>query len=95
VLQVIAVVNTFAEFLLALLPLLAVFALRVDKQQRWSVISILSLPFLVAFVGCFRTFFIWKCMTTFDYTWWAGPMWICSEIEINLAIVLSPLLGSR
>jgi hypothetical protein len=87
--QIAGVVNTFAEFTLAVLPLLAVFSLRVNKRQRWSVISILSLGFLITLVGSVRTFFLWKAMTTYDYTWWSGPQWICSEAENNLAIVCS------
>jgi hypothetical protein len=92
--QIAGVVNTFAEFTLAVLPLLAVFSLRVNKRQRWNVISILCLGFFITFVGSVRTFFIWKAMTTYDYSWWSGPQWICSEVENSLAIVcsfLSPL----
>jgi hypothetical protein len=85
--QASAVLNTFSEFVLATLPLLAVFRLNVDRRQRWSVICLLSLGFLVAFAGCFRTFYIWKVLTTYDLTWWSGPQWICSEVEIDLALV--------
>jgi hypothetical protein len=90
--QVAGVLNTASEFVLATLPLLAVFRLHVDKRQRWSVIFLLSLGFLVAFTGCFRTFFVWKALTTHDLTWWSGPQWLCSEMEIDLALVCQTLI---
>ena len=85
--QVSAVFNTFAEIWIASLPLVAVFKLRVDYRQRWSVISLLSLGYFVGMAGVVRTYFIFKLFTTFDLTWWSGPQWICSEVEIDLALV--------
>jgi hypothetical protein len=82
-----AVINTFSEFILAALPLLAVFPLRVDKRKRWTATSLLSLGFVVAFTGCFRCFYLWKLISTYDLTWWSDPQWICSQVEINLALV--------
>jgi uncharacterized membrane protein len=87
-----AILNTFNEFIVATLPLLAVFRLRVEKQQRWSVLSSLCLGYLVAVAGCFRTFYIWKTFTTYDLTWWGTPQWMASEVEIDLALVCSSVL---
>jgi hypothetical protein len=85
--EIAAVLNTFSEIVIAVLPVLAVFRLRVDPRQRWSVIGLLSLGFLVAFAGCFRTYFLWKSISTYDMTWWSTPHWICSEAEIDTALV--------
>jgi hypothetical protein len=85
-----AILNTFAEFTLAFLPAIAVYRLRVDPKQRSSVIGLLSLGFLVSATGCVRTFFVWKVVNTFDYTWWSTPHWICSQVEINMALVCIP-----
>jgi hypothetical protein len=85
--QAAGVLNTLAEFIMALLPLIAVFKLRVDRRKRWQVLGLLSLGFFVSFIGIWRTFFIWKALTTFDLTWWLGPQWIASEIENSMALV--------
>ena len=49
--QAASVLNTFAEFVLTLMPLIAVFRLRVNPEQRWGIISLLSLGFMVVIVG--------------------------------------------
>jgi hypothetical protein len=85
--EVAAIVNTVSEFVIALLPVVAVFRLGVDPRQRWSVVSLLSLGFLVAFAGIFRTFFLFKAINTHDLTWWSTPQWLTSEVEIDVALV--------
>ena len=79
------VINTLAEFIVAILPLLAVIRLRVDKP--WAAVGLLSLGFIVAVVGCIRTYYIFKAYQSNDPTWWSGAQWICSEVENNLALV--------
>lgn len=90
--QAAGVLNTFAEFVMALLPLIAVFKLQVDRRKRWHALSLLSLGFFVSFVGICRTFFIWKALTTYDLTWWLGPQWVASEIENSMALVCKLLV---
>lgn len=85
--EAVSVINTVCEFIIALFPLIGAYTLRVDARQRWHVIGLLSLGFLVTIAGCFRSYFVWKTVHTWDITWWAAPQWICSEIEINLALV--------
>jgi hypothetical protein len=85
--EVAAVVNTLFEVIIATLPLVAVFKFRVNRNQRWGVIGILSLGYFVAFAGCFRAYYIFKAFITYDLTWFSGPQWICSEIELDLALV--------
>jgi hypothetical protein len=82
-----AILNTLSEAVIAILPIIAVFRLGVDPLQRKSAISLLSLGFLVTLTGCFRTFFVWKSTVTYDMAWWSTPHWICSEVEIDLALV--------
>jgi hypothetical protein len=84
-----AILNTVSEFLLAAFPIVAVHTLHIDRQQRRTVISVLSLGFIVGMAGCFRTFFLWKSMsaTDLDMSWWADPHFITSEVEVDLAIV--------
>jgi hypothetical protein len=85
--EIAAVMNTFSEIVVALLPVIAVFQLRLDPRQRWSVIGLLSLSFLVAIAGMFRTAFMFKLMESHDLTWWSSPQWLTSEVEIDMALV--------
>jgi hypothetical protein len=85
--EIAAILNTISEVVLAVLPVVAVFRLRVDPWERLSVVGVLSLGFLVAVAGCFRTYYLWKMFSTYDMTWWSTPHWICSEVEIDTALV--------
>jgi hypothetical protein len=85
-----AVVNTFSEFIIATLPLMAVFFLQVDQRQRWNVVAMLSLGFFVAIIGCIRCVYVWKALISYDLTWWSGPGWVCANVEIDVALVSPP-----
>lgn len=85
--QTAVVLNTFCEFLLATMPLLAVIRLGIEREKWWIIIGLLSFGYIVGIVGCFRIFFVWRAIQTFDFTWWANPQWLCSEVENNLAII--------
>jgi hypothetical protein len=89
VMKVCAVLNTVSEFILAAFPIVAVYKLHVDQKQRWTVIGLLSVGFLVGVAGCVRTFFLWKSISAsnLDLSWYADLHWIASEVEIDLAIV--------
>jgi hypothetical protein len=84
---VLASLNTFSEFTVAILPIPAVLKLGIDKKQRWAVISLLSLGLFVTVVGCIRTYFVWLIFASYDATWWVEPQWICSEVEVDTALV--------
>jgi hypothetical protein len=86
-LKISGILNTSAEFLIAVLPLIAIYRLQVKRP--WSVICLLSLGFSVVVVGCFRTYYIFKATQLYDWTWWSAAQWICSEVENNTAIVMS------
>jgi len=79
--------NTASEFIVAALPILAVFKLRVDPSQRWPVIMLLSIGFIVAFVGCVRIHYLRAVHANFDFTWFSMYSWICSLLEIDIALV--------
>jgi hypothetical protein len=77
---------------MAALPLPVVYQLRMKSGQRWAVISLLCLGSLVAVVGSVRTYYVWFLFSNDDLTWYAGPHWICSEVEICVAMVSSILI---
>lgn len=58
------------------------------QRERRSVAGVLCLGVLVFMAGCVRCAFVYKgLVVTWDTTWWAGPEWVCSEVENNLALV--------
>jgi hypothetical protein len=85
--QFAAIFNTVSEVVIAILPAIAVFRFKVDPRQRWSVITLLSLGYLVAIAGIVRSYFLWRAAETYDLTWWASPQWCSAEVEIDLAII--------
>ncbi|KAE9983789.1 hypothetical protein BLS_003705 [Venturia inaequalis] len=85
--EIIAVINTLIEVFIAILPVIATFRLQVDPRQRLGVIALLSMGFLVAIAGIVRTFYIFKLLESNDLTWWSGPQWLVSEIEIDTALM--------
>jgi hypothetical protein len=83
-----SIINTILELVTAILPIPVVLTLQMEKKQRWSVISLLSLGFLVVIIGCIRTYFVWLSLVgSWDANWWSYPQWICSEVENNVALV--------
>ena len=85
--QFAAVFNTVCEVIIAILPAIAVFRFKVDPKQRWSVIGLLSLGYLVAIAGIVRSYFLWRAAETYDLTWYASPQWCSAAVEIDLAII--------
>ena len=82
-----SILNIVCEFLVALLPIAAVFHIGVDERQRWTVVSLLSMGFVVAIIGCIRMHFLSVELHTLDVTWYSTPNWVCSLIEIDVALV--------
>lgn len=83
--------NTLSEALIAALPIPVLFQLRMKPDQQWAVLILLCLGFLVAVVGSVRTYYVWLLFSNDDLTWYAGPHWICSEVEICVAMVSTTL----
>ncbi|KAF2395770.1 hypothetical protein EJ06DRAFT_463307, partial [Trichodelitschia bisporula] len=92
--------NTFSELVVALLPLPVVLRLHLTPRQRFTVIALLSLGILVIGASCARLFFLWRAFASYDLTWWSNAHWICSEVEIDAALIcacapaLRPVLAS-
>ena len=79
--------NTAAELAVAIMPIIAVFHLRVAPQQRWGVVGLFSLGFITGIAGCMRSYFVFRLHATYDISWWSTPIWICAEVELCSALV--------
>jgi hypothetical protein len=73
--------------MVATLPIPVILRLDMTRRQRWSVASLLCLGGFVVAVGCVRTHYLWILFDSDDLTWYAAPYWVCSEIEICVAMV--------
>jgi hypothetical protein len=82
-----AAINTFSEFVLAMLPFLAVFKLGVAHHQRWVVITVLSISVVIVIAGAVRLYLWQYSLSTWDLNWMTIPQWICTTIEVNVALV--------
>ena len=80
-------INTFFEFVLATLPIIAVYKLKIAREQRWHVISLLSLSYCVGLVGLVRIYLSEVLLHTMDFPWLVGPLWVTAEIEVSLSLV--------
>ena len=89
--MIVVALNTLSEFIAGALPILAVFKLGVSRQQRRTVIVLLSLGTLVSTVGCVRLYYVSRIFGSNDFTWWYCPSWVCAQIEIDVALVKPPL----
>lgn len=82
-----ASLNTISEFLVACFPIPIVMHLEMRRSQRFAILGLLSLGFLVAACGSVRTYYLWLVFRDYDFTWWAVPHWIVSEVEIDVSMV--------
>lgn len=83
-----SVFNTVSEFLVAVLPIPVVMRLRMDRDQKRAIVSLLSLGILVSVVGSIRTYYVWLGeMKTHDISWYSVPHWICAAVEIDVALI--------
>ncbi|KIW01400.1 uncharacterized protein PV09_07166 [Verruconis gallopava] len=85
--MIVGILNSFSEAVLAVLPLPVIFSLNMSRRQRQAVAGILCGGFLVVAVGCVRLYYLWLMVTSGDPTWWSQPHWICSEFEMDVAII--------
>jgi hypothetical protein len=80
-------INTFSEALVAALPIPMIMRLGMISRQRISVLLLFCCAFLVSVVGSVRCYFVYLVFWTDDMTWYSSPHWICSEVEICVAMV--------
>ena len=87
--------NTFSEIFIAALPIPLIFGKRhLPVLQRWSVVGLLCVGFLVGVVGIVRSYFCYVVFQNYDHSWWAEPYLISSEIELDTALVCPILIPS-
>jgi hypothetical protein len=85
---IIGVFNTFGDLLITILPIPLFWRLQMPLKDRIAICLLLGLGIIVTIAGALRNFFIWYALiSTYDETWYTYPLWICSAIEIDLAVV--------
>lgn len=88
VLLAVAVVNTFAEAVVTMLPIPLIMRLPMKRRQQVLASILLCLGVIVVLVGCVRCYYVWmSTIASWDQTWWSAPCWICGIVEVDLAVV--------
>jgi hypothetical protein len=85
-----SVVNAISDFLVVLIPIPVVLKLKMRYRQRAIVIGLFATGFVVCIVAIVRTVFTVILISPghYDYTWDSFPVYICSALEMYLAIVI-------
>lgn len=86
--MVVAIVLCIADLLTTITPIPLIMRLQMPLKQRIGACVLLGLGLLVTFAGIARTYYIWKALIgSWDMTWWVYALWICSIVELNVAVV--------
>lgn len=77
-----------ADIVVNILPLPIVAKLKIPLRRRMSIGALLSLGAVATFAGIVREYWIYRTLVaTVDSTWEALPLWICTDVEIYVALV--------
>jgi hypothetical protein len=88
------IINTLTDFLVVLLPLPTVFALKIPRRQQIIFKVIFGAGFVVCVAGICRIYFTYKATSTYDRTWESYGLWISAVLELYIGIVSQPLIWS-
>lgn len=81
------IINTITDFLVVMLPIPTVLALKLPTRQRIVLIFLFGAGFAVCIAGSFRVYYTYCLNTSYDKTWAAYPVWISGTIELYLGVV--------
>jgi hypothetical protein len=86
-------VKIVVDLLITTLPIPLILRMNMQKRQRFLVIVLLGLGYIVTAAGAVRVYFTWKAFyDTNDQVWYQYPAFIAAALENNLAIVCPQLL---
>jgi hypothetical protein len=92
------IVKVFADLLITTIPIPLILNLKMQKRQKYGIIVLLALGYLVTAAGAVRVYFTWRVFRATDHTWYQSRAFIASAIENDIAIIcacmptLRPLL---
>lgn len=87
------IVKICVDLLITTLPVPLVLRMNMAKRQRYLVVLLLGLGYIVTAAGGVRAYFTWKAFyNTNDPIWFEYLAFIASTLENNLAIVYCTIL---
>lgn len=81
--------KTFVDLLVTTLPIPLILRMNMTRAQRYGLVFLLGLGYVVTAAGALRTYYSWRVYygDSYDYTWEQFPAFVASAVENNLAVV--------
>ncbi|KXJ86783.1 hypothetical protein Micbo1qcDRAFT_218982, partial [Microdochium bolleyi] len=96
------IVTAVTDFLVYILPMPTLWAVRLPRAQRIGHMALLGLGSVLIAAACMRAYWIWYVeFMTYDVTWYGSYLWMWAAVEVNLGVICSsvpaikPLLVRR
>ncbi|KFZ25122.1 hypothetical protein V502_00398 [Pseudogymnoascus sp. VKM F-4520 (FW-2644)] len=89
------IINTITDFLVVMLPIPTVLALKLPTRQRIILIFLFGAGFAVCIAGSVRVYYTYYLNTSYDKTWAAYPVWISGTIELYLGVIAASLASIK
>ena len=82
-------VKTFTDLLITTLPIPLISRTSMPTRQKYGVIALLGVGYIVTVAGVLRTYFTWRAFysPTWDQTWEQYPAFLAAAVENDLAVV--------
>jgi hypothetical protein len=91
-----AVLSCVLDATLIALPIPIIWRLKMRLRQRLEAIALLAVGFVATTATCCRAYYIWNLWKgTKDYSWMAYPVFVTTDLEINLGIVCVSISSRR
>jgi len=83
------IVKVFFDVLITTLPIPLIARMKISRRQKWGIICLLSLGYVVTAAGIMRTYYTWLAATTplGDETWNLYPAFLATSVETDLSIM--------
>lgn len=84
-----SVIKVFFDVLITTLPIPLVARMRLGKKQKYGVLILFSLGYVVTAAGALRTYYTYLATTSKldDTTWYQYPAFLAAAVENDLAII--------
>jgi hypothetical protein len=80
--------TVLTDFMVFILPLPTLYALRLPAAQRIVLLVLFSFGVVVVLASAMRTYYVWHVVVqTWDVTWEGFPLWIWTAVEVNLGVI--------
>ncbi|KAF2732919.1 hypothetical protein EJ04DRAFT_496088 [Polyplosphaeria fusca] len=79
--------NVFSDFLIFLWPAKDLAKIQISLKQRIILILMFTIGILVCVAGCFRIWYTWIFINTYDALWHGCTLYVIIAIETSLGII--------